>query len=198
MNHKILAFVACASAAATMAVFAIGNNEAPSISTFAGITPSAYSCASVHFGMDDGSLKGDANLGSADAVSVGDHTGSIGVVNGITMTSHSVSNQAVYAHTNAGLKMSSAKKNSTLAITFNASVCACTIYAIGWKGDDVSISVNGGDSQAITSSDIITGTSTVGDVEYAPYFFEFDASNTITIAATKRLVIGDISLRVSL
>lgn len=198
MNNKIkiLAFVACASAATTMAIG--GIETIPSIPTRAGVTPGAYSCASVHFGMDDGSLKGDANLGSADSVSVGDHTGSIGVVSGITMTSHTVSNQAVYAHTSAGLKMSSAKKNSTLALTFNASVCACTIYAVGWKGDDVSLSVNGGDSQSIASSDAITGTSTVSDVTYEPYFFEFDASNTITIAATKRLVIGDISLRVAL
>ena len=193
MKIKILSAI---SAISLILIAAVANAPKENILTSA-TTTANYSCASVHFGMDDGSLKGDANLGSGDAVSVGDHTGSIGVVNGITMTSHSVTNQAVYAHTNAGLKMSSAKKNSTLAITFNASVCACTIYAIGWKGDDVSLSVNGGDSQSITSSDSITGTSTVSDVTYEPYFFEFDASNTITIAATKRLVIGDIALRIN-
>lgn len=196
MKHRILLCASCALTAMTMAVLATAKDiglSAPTIGIAAG-TPN--SCASVHFGMSDSNLMGDINLANADVVSVGEHDGSIGVVSdNIAMTSHEVINQAVNAHETAGLKLSSAKKNSTIALTFDSDICGCTVYAVGWKDKSSYISVNGSDATSIESNSLVTGSSFVSDIKYNPYKFEFASTKTITIAATERVVIGDIAIR---
>lgn len=182
-------------AAIVLCAAAMLTNRGGQVQTF-GTSPASYSCSSVHFGMDDLTLKGDANLANSDVLSVGEHEGSMGVVSGITMTGYEVVNQAVNAHENAGLKLSSGKKNSTVIITFASNLVACDVYAVGWKGDSAALSVNGSDPVAIASNDSITGTSLVEGVQYSKYHFDFDETNVVTFAATKRLVIGDIALRI--
>ena len=160
----------------------------------------AYDCASIHWGMDDETLTGDVDLSINDEVAVkaGGTAGVIpnAVVDGITMTKYEVKTYKLWSHANA-IKFSSSSKNSTLVLTFDKDILGCDIYAAGWGTDTTSIKVNGGDSTTIAPNSKIAGSSTVNDVVYDKYSFSFDATNTLTIAATKRLVIGDIALRVA-
>ena len=177
---------------ATGFILAAENNSDMTMATPA---PS-YTCASVHFGMDDETLTGDCILTNSEAAAVGVHEKSLGVPSGIGVLSYEVTNQAVNIHANAGLKMSSSSNNSTLAITFDSVIIGCDIYAVGWKGDSAKLSVNGSAETSIASNDSITGTSMVKDVKFSKYHFDLSETSTLTLAATKRLIIGDIALRV--
>ena len=155
----------------------------------------AYTCASVHFGMDDATQKGDIDL-SPSTVSVGTHQGSIGTVSGIGMVSYTVSGASVYTDGSSGLKMSTSKANSTLAITFDAEILCCDIYAVGWNKDSAKLSVNGGSAVSVKSHSDVAGTGTLTAHAYDAYHFDFAKASTLTITATKRVIIGDIALRV--
>lgn len=187
----------CAACVGGVAAASSAGSSAFGEPAILGAATAQSHCASVHFGMDDATLTGDANLANSDVVAVGEHEGGIGVASGVTIVSHEVINQAVNAHANAGLKLSSAKKNSTIALTFAEEIVSCDVYAVGWKGDSCAVSVNGSDPEAVASSSSVTGTSLVPGVSYEKHHFDFQRTHTLTIAATKRVVIGDIALRVA-
>lgn len=194
MKKKAIMFAVLATTLTAGLVLATQNStQTPTLYPQA----TAPTCASVHFGMDDATLQGDINLANSDIVSVGEHEGSIGVAHNISMTAHEVVNQAVNAHSSQGLKLSSAKKSSTLILTFGSSVSACDIYAVGWANKSCYLKVNGGTKTAIASNASVTGTSLVEDITYVKYHFDFSASATLTLEATERVVIGDIALRLA-
>ena len=156
-----------------------------------------YHCASIHFGMSDSDLSGTATL-TGGTISVGEHEGSIGEASGIEVLEYTVSNQAVYMVDGCGLKFSSSSKNSTVTFSLGSEIVGCDIYAVGWNKDSAYLTVNDDDSSKtkITSLTSVTGSGTV-DVTYQKYHFDFDQTSDLVISATKRIVIGDIALRVA-
>ena len=197
MKKALLGFTAVLLTAAVVGVAATSTQAVEATGFVTRQTTPAYSCASVHFGMDDNTLTGTATL-SGGTISVGEYDVSVGTVSGVTMTGYTVSNQAVYCLTDCGLKMSSSSKNSTITFTFTESIIGCDVYAVGWKGDASYITIND-DAETktrVTNDTNLTGNGSV-DTTYYKYHFDFDSTNELTITASKRVIIGDIALRVA-
>ena len=152
----------------------------------------SYTCSSIHFGMNDADLKGTANLASG-SIQPETYNDSIGTCSGVTVTKYVVETQAVYYVENQGIRLSSGSKNSTLKLTLDHNVIGCDIYAVGWKNDTSKLKVNDGSDLSIEEG--LTQTSGTEVVTYKKYHYDFSETNVLTLAATKRLVIGDIALR---
>lgn len=191
-RNKILLGIAISSMAIMgTGIVIVSNNN---ISSLLKAGNNNYSCASVHFGMNDETCEGIATL-TGGSISIGTYEGTIGDVNGITMVSYKVEGQAIYKVEDCGLKMSSSKNDSVLTLTFDEKILECDIYAIGWNKDTSYLTINDNEDEKtlVKSSSSIAGSGTVS-TKYEKYHFNVN-SNELKILSTKRLVIGDICLR---
>ncbi len=173
----------------------------------------SYTCASVHYGMQDNDLSGYIATYGTTYTEAKSPYESLGYATGITITSFSVTganaqwldvgtkytiNKVTYTSDKThGLKLGTSKNQTNLQYVFDKNVIGCDIYAIGWNDDGITISVNGGASQDVAKNTDISGTFDDKAITYTRYHFDFESTNTLEIATTKRLFIGDIALRVA-
>lgn len=155
---------------------------------------SAYTCASVHFGMSDSDHTGKAYLGSTN---LGSGT-SIGEVDNVTMTAYSSSAAYRDPKTAESIKLASGKNAGSFTLTFEETIIGCTVYCIGWKDKSCTVSVNGATKQGVASDSGVTGSSGYANVTYEAHYFDLDETNSVTVSAekNKQIIVGDVSLRV--
>ena len=102
---------------------------------------------------------------------------------------------------NYAIKLGSGSVIGSLSIKLNTTIIGCTVYALGYKTDNVTLSVNG---ITQTLSHNITPVTKKADAvaeTYYPYLFSFnedtDTINITTGTAPQRLFIADIALRLT-
>jgi hypothetical protein len=167
-------------------------------------------CASIHFGMDDTTLKaktyGKGNSTAMGETTLADFTDSISASDGISVTAIS---GAAYVYKNtANYKLpirfgKSSKGAGKITLTLNASVTKMVMYACAWSGDTPTVSVNGSSAQTITNE-----AGSLGDIaaaeavetQYVPYTFSLSSTNKVNIvgnvASKGRFFIADLAFLV--
>lgn len=196
----------------TVSAVALGGTEQVQALTLKTAPSAAYSCASIHFGMEDSNLTGYiATYGSTYTEAKSPYE-TLGYVSGVTVTSFSVTganaqwldlgtkytvSKVSYTSEHVhGLKLGTSSKNTTITYTFEQNIIGCDIYATGWNDTGISLSVNGSDSVDVAKNKDVSGNFVNKEVTYTKYHFDFTSTNSLEIATTKRLFIGDIALRV--
>ena len=196
--RKTFAFAALGLMLATLAgtaMLSAGGNGGAAIA--ANIPSSGYSCASIHFGMDDGTrsaLTYDCSTGATMANAT---------VSGVTVESSTLTK--VYCgdknSTEYAVRLGTSSAKGSLSITFSESVVGCTVYALGYGTDSAKVTVNGVSKELTSNYTEMATKANASEVEYVPYSWTFDATNTLTIEGqnkTKcRFFVADIAIRVA-
>ena len=206
---------------AVLTVVAVGTTAAATMTQPTGTllgadgTNTSYTCSSIHYGMNDTTLAGYiATYGTTYTEAKSPYTEDkiIGTVDGITVESFSVTganaqfldvgteytiSKVKYTSDKVhGLKLGTSKNNTTLTYVFEESIMGCDIYAIGWNDDGITISINGSEAVAVPKESTISGNFDDKEITYTKYHFDFTSTHTLEIVTTKRLFIGDITLRI--
>ena len=194
-KHLIMGAASLALSLTVVALAAANLNGGHTTLAQLGTTQPTYSYASIHFGMDDSTLSGDAYLGSSTLGS----GASVGVCHNVEVESYASSAAYMDEKVCGSVKLASSKKDGSMTLTLSREVVGCVVYCVGWKGKQCAVSANGQEPLAVASDDLVTGSSGSAHVTYAPYAFSFDATRTVTVTAAKnkQIVIGDIPLRVA-
>lgn len=178
-----LVAVAAASVAGTAAIATMASGAVIPMARAQG----AYSCASIHFGMDDATLTGPWS---------GDGTTWAPTLDGVKVLSHE-NNEHVYFSKGKALKFNSGSKfDGEITLTLDMNVRSLTAYAAGWANTNPALSVNGVSHDVPACADV-HGNS--GPATYTPIEYVLPAeTNVLTLAATtERVVVGDLALRVT-
>lgn len=209
---KSLTFVSLLSAAAAISIISATALTDSSATTVRAEPLASYRCASIHFGMEDSDLSGYiATYGNTYTEAKSPYA-TLGYATGIDILSFSVTGAnaqwldegtkytvSKVTHTSDkvhGLKLGTSSKNTTLKYTFAQNIIGCDIYAIGWNDTGITLSVNSSESIGIEKNADVSGTFADKEISYTKYHFDFESTDSLEIASTKRLFIGDIALRV--
>jgi hypothetical protein len=187
--------------------------------TFGGSLPASFqtkaagtTCASIHFGMDDATLKaktyGTGNSTAMGATTLADFTNSTSASDGISVTAIS---GAAYVYKNAAnyklrIKFGKSKNGAgTITLTLSNNVSKVTVYACAWAGDTATLAINGSIPITITNEagSAVGGAAAAAavDTAYAPYVFNVASTNTVTIAGTTaskgRFFVADLAFQLA-
>ena len=174
----------------------------------------SYSCASIHFGMNDDTYAAMtydcstattnlANYHSIDNVSIKSITCS-NVYAGGTYTAQDTS------YSQYAIRVGKSKGIGSITITFDQQIVGCTIYALQYASDPVIVSVNGQETALENAAASVTKANAAA-LRYDAYSFTFDATDTLIVkskqasktvsgksVSASRFYLANIALRVSL
>lgn len=196
-KHLIMGAASLALSLTVVALAAANRNGGSTAFAQLGTPQPSYSCASIHFGMDDSTLEALTYDCSTTA------TMANATVSGVTVESSTLTkaycgdkNSAEYA-----IRLGTSSAKGSLSITFSESVVGCTVYALGYGTDSTKVTVNGVSKELTSNYTEMATKANASEVEYVPYSWTFDATNTLTIEGqnkTKcRFFVADIAIRVA-
>lgn len=208
MNIKPLILVACIAPVMSFAIVNANVNH----TALAATSNISYSCGSVHFGMKDD----DNSAMTYDCSTASSNFSGYYTANGITVSSISATNcytGGAYTASNTdysqyAVRIGKSKSIGTLTLTFASEIVGCTVYALQYASDPVTVVVNGQETTLAHNVSSVTKANAAVAI-YDAYSFEFDATTTLTITSKQasktvggksvsasRFYLADIALRV--
>ena len=149
-----------------------------------------YRCASVHFGMNDATLKAKTYNLTKDFSSSALKKYPF---SNLTYVNSSGTNCFLSSTSIVPIKIGSNYGGGGFSIQFEETFYQCCIYAFSDLG--TTLKVNGGDSIRIDKGEITIPVKGVS-ITYTPYIFEFETTNKIILSTSSDLYVADITFRI--